>query len=359
MAQIDGIQRPTGPIGIEHLISLNDEIAALVRCGFPLERGLLDAGRDLPGRLGRITSVLGSRMSRGESLGQALASEERAIPPLYRAVIEAGLRTGRLPAALEGLAGYARGYAEARRAIGLAFIYPLTVAVFAYLLFLGFVTLVLPRFIAALDSLGLAVIAPVRWLEVVGNLAPIWWPVGPVVLVVLALFWTRSGRAMQFEGKAWSLVRLVPWSKSLLADYEAANFTALLALLIEHGVSLPEALVLAGGASGNARLNRETGELSESLKRGDSMKSALDRDKLALPPLVRWVLAAGQSQGSLTEALRNLAATYRKRANHRAEKLQIFLPIVLMFVFGVGATLLYGLALFIPLVNLLDGLSLR
>ena len=94
---------PPGSITIEQLIALNDEITALVRAGVPLERGLVVAGADIKGRLGQIAGALGNRMSRGENLVQALDGEKKTIPPLYRAVVEAGARSGRLPVALEGL----------------------------------------------------------------------------------------------------------------------------------------------------------------------------------------------------------------------------------------------------------------
>src|SRR5262245_23349033 len=121
-----------GAISIEQLLALNEEIAALVRAGIPLDRGLLEAGRDVRGRLGRIAASLGRRLKKGESLVEALESERQSIPPLYRAVVEAGTQAGRLPIALEGLARYVRGYGEARTAIGLALWYPLIVLSLAY-----------------------------------------------------------------------------------------------------------------------------------------------------------------------------------------------------------------------------------
>ena len=64
---------------------------------------------------------LSERMSRGENLAVALEAEEDVFPPVYRSVVKAGLRAGRLSAALESLATFIRGYSDARRAIGLRF----------------------------------------------------------------------------------------------------------------------------------------------------------------------------------------------------------------------------------------------
>jgi len=91
-------------MNLDDLIALNDEIAALVRAGVPLEMGLAELGGDLPGRLGRFATALAQRTAQGESLAQAIAGDAGQLPQAYRAVVEAGVRAGRLPAALEAVA---------------------------------------------------------------------------------------------------------------------------------------------------------------------------------------------------------------------------------------------------------------
>ena len=120
MTELAGAGSSRESLTLDHLIALNDEIAALVRTGLPLERGLREVGGDFHGRLGRAMTVLAERMSRGESLPEALTAERERLPRIYRAVVEAGLRAGRLAAALEGLTGFVRAYLDSRQAIGLA-----------------------------------------------------------------------------------------------------------------------------------------------------------------------------------------------------------------------------------------------
>jgi type II secretory pathway component PulF len=351
--------RPPGSITIDQLLALNEEIAALVRAGVPLERGLVVAGRDLRGKLGRIAVALSKRLSQGESLPEALEGEERSIPPLYRAVVEAGARSGRLPIALEGLAKYVRGYAEARAAIGLALWYPLLVLTLAYALFVAMAYLASEKIVKQADILGLHATSPFHWLAWVGGSVPYWWPVGPVLLFVLLIAWIRSGRAAQFQAGSWSWLWLFPWMRSILANYETANFAELLGLLLEHRVPYPSALVLAAESTGDTRLTRSARQLAEAIERGESTAAALAKtDHGTFLPMMRWVLATGQDQGSLVAALHNLADVYRKRAMYQADKLSVFLPTVLMIAIGASATLFYGLALFIPLTNLLRELTL-
>jgi general secretion pathway protein F len=358
MSQGELGKRSPGSITLEQLLALNEEITALVRAGVPLERGLMVAGRDLRGRLGRMSSVLGARLERGESLVEALEAEKRAIPPLYRAVVEAGSRSGRLAVALEGLARYVRGYFEARSAIALALWYPLLVLALAYVLFVGLVVVAVPRFVQGFSSLGLTEPAALRFLETIGQKAEYWWPVGPVLLVVLVLAWLQSGKAARFGSMAWGWLRLLPWMRSLLADYETASFSELLAVLLEHRVAYPAALILAAEATGNPRMAKGARELADAISRGEQPGAALATiDRRAFLPMLRWVLATGQEQGSLVQALKNQTDFYRKRAAYQAEKLNVFLPTILMIALGASATLLYGLAIFLPVVTMLRQLT--
>ncbi|MBI3465755.1 MAG: type II secretion system F family protein [Planctomycetes bacterium] len=68
----DGAGR--GSISLDQLIAFNDELAALVRAGLPLERSLCELAPDIPGSLGDTVQVLAARLSRGESLPQALTA---------------------------------------------------------------------------------------------------------------------------------------------------------------------------------------------------------------------------------------------------------------------------------------------
>jgi type II secretory pathway component PulF len=355
-AETDG--RPPGPIALDQLLALNEEIAALVRAGIPLDRGLLEAGRDVRGRLGRIAGVLGRRLNRGEDLAAALEAESRAIPPLYRAVVEAGARAGRLPAALEGMTRYIRGVADARRTIGMALWYPGLVIVLAYFLFAMMVYLVVPRFVGAYDSLDIAVPAPLRGLDWLRGSEAYWWPVGPVAIVVLMAAWIRSGTTAGLRRGSWGGLRLFPWMGSLLADFEAANFAELLALLLEHRVPYPSALVLAGDATGAPRLAAAARRAAEAIELGEPAAAAVAAGGPgSFPPMLRWTLAAQPVQGALGDSLHHLADLYRRRAAFRGEQIAVFLPMIFTMAVGAGAVAFYAISLFLPLVEMLHGLS--
>ncbi len=346
-------------ITVDDLLVLNQEIAALVRAGTPLERGLASAGRDVRGRLGRIARLLGERMSRGESLVDALEHERDSIPPLYRAVVEAGVRSGRLPTALEGMSRYVRGYSEAREAVGLALWYPLLIVAIAYGLFIMLTVVVAPRFAGAFPGLEIEPPKALALLTWLGENAHLWWPIGPALFFLLGMTWVATGRAARFGSWGWGLPRLVPGMSRFMADYETANFAELLALLLEHQVGYATAVVLAGESTGNPRITQATRDLAAELNRGHDAAAATEAiDASPFQPMIRWALSTADGPGSLAERLRGLADHYRNRARFRAESMKIWLPSLLLVVLGGSAALIYGLSLFIPLINLLSKLSL-
>jgi general secretion pathway protein F len=145
--------------------------------------------------------------------------------------------------------------------------------------------------------------------------------------------------------------------RSMLRHYEAANFADLLGLMVEHGVPYHEALVLASEATGDPSVIRVGSALAEAVQRGDPPNGAIGDDQ-ALPPLLRWLLATGRQQIALADSLHGLAAIYRKRAQHQAEKIRVLLPIMLLLTIGLSATLIFGLSLFIPFTTLLKNLAI-
>ncbi len=346
---------PSSAIGLDDLIALNDEIRALARAGLPLETGLLGFGVEAPGRLGMLARSLGTRLERGESLPEALKAEGPEMPATYRAVVEAGLRSGRLAEALEGLAEYARNYTELRRSIGLALLYPLLVIVFGWGLFIAFVMLLLPKILDAFEAFEVPMPLLARALASLGSSVWIWGPIVPILASWALLWWVWSGRARVL--RSGGISRWVPWLGGVMSDWRASNFSGWLALLLEHGVPLADSVELAGEASGDPRVQEAALALADAARRGENVGLSRGLAPPGLPPLLLWLVRTGERQNALVPALRHASEFYRRRAWNRAETLRVMLPALLLLGIGGLAALGYIVALIGPWVSLLQSLS--
>ena len=343
------------PVTLDQLIALCAEMRALARTGVPMEKNMLQMAAELPSELGRIAAEIGERGDAGESLEQIIESDQLQLPPVFKAVVAAGIRSGHLSVALEGMATTARRMAELRRSIIQASIYPLIVLV----VISGLCLLVLSRLSEAYVDATVA--QNVDSMPVGMGLLSIWgnwsWLVTLAALLLFFVWFVVSARAsfLQSQGFASCMMRL-PWTHKLLRLGRLAIFTDVLSLLLEQEIPLPESLRLAGEASGDEPLHREAVLIAESLERGEEGNS-IDESQAVIPTLLRWQLMAQKPTPQLVKSLRTTSYSQQRRANQLADLLAQQLPVILTIGVGGGATLLYAMAVMGPWYSLLTSIA--
>ena len=353
-------------ISLDELVALNDEIAGLVRAGMPLDLGLAGWGRRLRGRLGRLATQLSQSVQQGKTLAQSLDESAAGFPPMYRAVVMAGIQSGRLPAALESLAASARNLQRVRRTIGLAILYPLVLFVLGYFTLWLLVVEILPVILGMYEGNP-----PPLWAAIVrvGALAntEIAIPgtsrvilagfVPPVIIVLLvAVWWLTSRRAMVLGGGAtgW-VIEWLPLAGRAVRHARIAAVAEILGLLVEQGVPLGDALVLAAECTADRRLVERARALSRSLAGGGAPPSSVDM--AGFPPLLAWLVSSGGSQQTFVSISRHVADTYRRRIARESRWLQDYLPMWLVAFVGGGLIFLIAIVTYLPFVELMDRLA--
>ncbi len=327
---------------LNELIALNDEIAALVRAGVPLEQGMADLGADMPGRLGQIAATLAERTARGESLDQAMLDQSVSLPPAYRAVIRAGMRAGRLSAALEAIAHAARRISETQRTAIVAVGYPLTVFSLVWIGLAFFSVGLAPNLSSTFLAMGLPDKGFFTTLAWAGQWAAIWGPAVPILVLLLIVLWWQACTRASLLYTSWigRMFSWLPWMGCMMRCTQTATFLEILAMLVENQTPLEEAVALALEASGSAPGVNKPGARA-----------------VAIPPMMRWLILTAGRDGALLPALQHTAATYHRRARHESDMVRVFLPAVLTVVVGGSVTAAYALMLFIPYVMMLNSLS--
>lgn len=327
-------------ITLDELIALSDEIAALARAGIPLDKGLLAFGSDVNGRLGKLATTLGQRLEKGESLAAVIAASD-SFPPAYKAVVAAGIRAGRLPAALEGVARTARRTSQLRTSVGVALLYPAIVLFVAYSLFIFGIRKLLPVMLDACEAWNIRLpflYETAAWLQ---STLPFWQNVLPLLAIGIIVWgWLRSGQVV-YGAKLNPLLRfgMLGSLVRLRAAGQLAALNELLAMLLEHGVPLPEALPLATAAMGSASLERGGREWAERLQRGELGGNSPP----GFPPLLAWTLASTAAQANLPAILRRSAQSYRDEAARRAQWIAIYYPLLVTVVFGGSVVILFAI----------------
>ncbi|KAF0246623.1 MAG: hypothetical protein FD180_442 [Planctomycetota bacterium] len=255
-------------------------LAATVGSALPLPKALSSAGRpDL------------ALLADGRPLGDILAAG--GIPELDVATIRAAERSGRIEAALKGLAKRAREALILKRRLHAIVLYPLIVAH------------------------GM-VIAPwvIQWVFASVSVSVLLWDLVAIwvfFFVVRALLASRIGESLPCVG-------------SIRRDVACARFCDSLAGALDAALPLKRAIELAADAAGGP-----TGARARTAAAGDVNRPLVETLAPVLPPFSVEMLRAGEEAGSIDKSLTKLAQRHFEDAVHALNKLIAVLPLLLFF----------------------------
>jgi len=346
-----------GTATLDDFMALNDEIAALARAGIPLDVDLALPGTDPAGALERINAVVARRVSQGASLAEAVAGDEQALSPSYRSLVLLGLASGNLHTALDESHRLARSVEDSWHVLARSIVYPVIVCCIAYVGMIGFCLFFVPVLENLYHSMrippGIGLTA-LQWLR---TTLPYWIAIPPLLLVLWLAWWMlRKSRPAFSVSRVADVLAWLPGISRAVFQQRCANFSETLSRLLASGMPLPEGLRLAADACGDATLTMGARALATSLDQGqivgDDSPAAM-----RFPPFLRWVLWHSEPITGRPRSLKMAAWIYGASANHFAERLRVIAPIVACIILGGGVTLLYGLALFVPVVEMLRGMA--
>jgi general secretion pathway protein F len=358
----DGVPRTAGratvperrgrPPSVDDFFVLNEEIRAFVRAGIPLEVGLRGTASQTEGALSGIASRISQRIEQGRTLEQAITDEGTAVPAEYRALLAAGLRTGRLADVLTSISDLGRSLSRLRQQLRLAAIYPAIVFVIAYGLLIGLMLFVVPTLRRAQTIFRTEESPFFRVLARLSETVGLWGISLPLALIAL---WLLSRVFRRTRGIGDSGVDGLGWLPGA-RDVCLARFARVLSLLTRYSVPLPEALRLSGDASGSERLRRVAADLAERIEAGQTLRASLPA-AARLPAFLRWLMQVGEHQGTLPDSLDQAASVYEQRALARLNWFRRVVPPAIVLVLGGVITLTYALSVFVPMTQLLESLQ--
>jgi type II secretory pathway component PulF len=347
------------PDALDDFFALNAQLTALVDAGAPLEVGLDAPATELPGTLERINAVLARRIRAGATLEDALQDHE--VPAWYRTLILSGLRSGNMNVALVARSRVANVIDESRQITESAFFYPLVICTFAYLGLIGFCLFIVPTLESTYNEFNLGPGRGLRILIYLRDTLP-YWVAAPLLL--LALFYVvrllHRVRPNLFPHRQRRLAPRILRESSGTSDERAAYFAESLASLEESQMPLDRALLAAADACGDPELAEGARALASALSADVEKANKArtdDSGRNQVPPFLRWAILDSQSTIGRASALQMASTVYRQSAARRIRASRVIIPIIVLVAVGGGVTLLYGLALFTPILHLLRALS--
>ncbi|MEO1510922.1 MAG: type II secretion system F family protein, partial [Planctomycetota bacterium] len=174
-----GSQRPGVLL---HLSGLARHLNVLMDTGTPLADALRATERQAKDEEWRDMLVdLGSRVSKGESLAEAMAAHPREFDQLTVSLVAAGEASGSLTAMLERVSKLARQRYAVRKSVSSALTYPVFLIAVCLAVMVVMLAVVVPRFGEMFGSIGAPLPASTEYLLVASEIIrEKWWIVAPV-----------------------------------------------------------------------------------------------------------------------------------------------------------------------------------
>ena len=334
------------------------QCSTLVNAGL----GLLPALRTLSDQqehpaLAAALPVLCKKVESGHTLSRCMGEYPALFSTTVVYLVRAGEESGRMAELLRRLALWLEKDAGVWSRTRQAMVYPATVLATATLLGWLLFTFFLPPFFESFTSTGapLPTLTQVVLLftRVVGH--PLFWVGTLAGLWFLRRALARAWQRPEARLRLFRLLRALPLLGKATMLTATVRFANCLAVLLDCGLPLVRAWLLATAASGDAVLERDAERVVGLIREGETLSLALG-DSSVYPAGFASLLGAAEESGALPTTLTSLADVYDQEVEYLVSSLSVvFEPIFIAGLAVMVVTIL--LAVLLPLYGTLDQLG--
>lgn len=282
-------------------------LADLADAGLPLDRVLqVVAEQSESQQLTDVAELVLEDVRGGSSVSGALAKYPKIFPSIFTSTLQAGEASGQFGEVASRLAEFQENEVARRSQITSALVYPAILGFTAISVVIFVLTFVVPKLSTTFAAQGDNLPASTQLLLQLSNLLSNQWyvVVGAVVGIFIAYkAWvaTDSGATAR-DG---ILLRL-PVTGKIATKSTVSRFARVLGTLVFGGVSILDAIELAGTASGNRVFKKSAEAVRSEVREGKGIAEAM-RDAGAFPPVLTHMVAIGEETGNLPQMLNRVS----------------------------------------------------
>ena len=376
-----------GGVKGKDLTMFTRQLSILQDAGLPILRSLkILADMQQPGRLKNSLLDVCDEIEGGSTLSEALSKSPKAFDRLYCNMIRAGEAGGALEVILRRLAEFMERSQSLKRKVKGAMVYPVVVVSVAVGILTFIMMKIVPQFKKIFDDFGSELPPMTQVLIDISNWVVNYWYLIPAIPFGFNLI-IKGIKMIPYGRFGWDLFILkAPVFGQLVEKNIMSRATRTLGTLLASGVPILEALNITKETSGNMMFERLFGKVSESIRDGEAIAKPLKEH--SIPPLnvvamLFWtvfvpgvgalmyimkykkrvvddlvinMVDVGEESGELDTMLYKVADTYDEEVAVLTESLTSLMEPLLIIFLG-GAVGFIVVALFMPLIKLIQDLS--
>ena len=345
------VKGKSGRIRLDDLVIFSRQFATMIRAGLPLIEVLdILAEQCEKVTMKKVLKQIEKDVEGGASLTEAMLKHPRVFNTFFVSMVRSGEASGMLESILDQVAGYLEKIASIQRKIITAVVYPITVAVIAFLITTGLLAFVVPIFMDIFKELKGNLPLPTKFIVFLSDtIRQRWYVVGGILIVAVYCFllWrkTEKGKIMLDRLKL-----KLPVFGPLFLKVAIARFTRTLGTLLRSGVNILTALEIVASTSGNAILEDAIQKTRLSIQSGESFSKPLVQSGV-FPPMVTRMIDVGERTGGLEQMLSKIADFYEDQVDATVAALTSLIEPLLIV--GLGAIVGFiVIAMYLPIFTM-------
>lgn len=330
------------------LLNFTRELALLLRAGLPLYESLVTIEEKYARHpCHSLFLDLCDRLKEGSSFSAALKRYPQSFDRIYLSMVQVAEESGNMADVIEQLFQLISRQQKLKKQLFSALAYPAFLASFCGLIVCGLLFFVIPSMKELFDGRTLHPVT--MTVLAVSNAANN--HAGSIVSVFLItmLAVVFLGRTPKGKMQLYQLSLRIPFVKTLLLHSALVRFCRALAMLLEGGVPLLEALSLARNVVKSPLLESAIEQAEKKVIQGERLSAAFQGAPL-IPHLVLRMLALAEETGKMGEAFLNLTEIYEQEMEKHLGQLNTFLQPALLITLG-GIVGLVVLSILLPLTD--------
>jgi MSHA biogenesis protein MshG len=334
------------------LVLFSRQMYSITKAGLPLLRGLRGLAQSTHNALLRdaLHDILQSLES-GRDLASSLARHPDIFSPLFVSMVRVGESTGTLDNSFQRLCEYLGHDQDVQDRVKSAVRYPLIVVGVIGLALAVITVFVIPNFAPLFKVLGNDIPWPTRVIMGTSDFVR---HHGVAIVAAALIAWIAFKRHIATESGLyqWDGFKLrIPVLGELLHLSVLSRVTRSLAISIEAGLPMIQALTLLSRTAGNEYLGEQVLRLRDAVERGETLSHAAAAVGI-FPPLVLQMVMVGEETGELTRLLEEVSGFYQREVDYRLRNLTAMIEPILIIGVG-GMVLILALGVFLPMWNMI------
>ena len=289
----------------------NQQFLTLIKAGLPILTALdLLIKRQRDKFLLQMLENVRERVKGGELRSDAFAAQQ-VFPKMYTTTLLAGEKSGNMEEVLSRYISYQRLVQTFRKKLLVSLVYPALLVSVVTVMLIFLITYVVPKFADLFNNLGADLPAITVFMLAVGLNAQKYAWVAVLVLVVggfLVWRWKQSDKGAEQIDR---FLLALPLVGEIRLKYQVANFSRILATLLQGGLPLVPAMETAGASMTSRQMLNGIIHAAERVREGQGLAKSLETQNL-FPDLAVEMLEVGESTGALPAMLGSVAEFYEE-----------------------------------------------